>query len=186
MSGPLKAPGFSGGTGAVASEAHVESRRPKAADAFSGSGGNLEPQFSCARAGGVEANKRAATLVSLGREKKPARRDEIKRLFRGRDGAQNKSAWQRQRLLGRPQCVDLRARCGDDERVKVQPELRKPFRIRNAVFGEASLRRRPKKQAVALNAARPRQGESKRRRFLAGRGRRHLDEAAVHPYTERI
>ncbi len=103
MGGPLKAQDPSGGTGAIAGETHVESGRAEAVKgAFSGSGGNLESQFCGACAGDVEAQERAAALVPFRGEKEPARRNEIERLFRRRNGAQNESARQRQRLLRRP------------------------------------------------------------------------------------
>ncbi len=81
MGAPLKTPGLSGRTGAIADEAHVESGRRQSVDgAFSGRGRDLEAQLGGACPRGVEADERAAAPVFLRGEKEAARRDEVEAL----------------------------------------------------------------------------------------------------------
>lgn len=177
MGGPLKAPALSGGTGAVAGKAHVESGGAEAIDgAFSGGGGNLKTQLRRARPHSVEAKKRAAAVVPFRGEKEPARCDKIERLLRRRDRAENESPRQRQRLLRRPQRVDLRSRRGDEERVKIDPELRKTLRIRSAMLGEGMFRRGENEKPILRRAPGEGDREAERCDLLARCGRRRLDE----------
>lgn len=177
MSAPLKTPSLSGGTGAVAGKAHVESgRREAIGGVFPGRRRDLEAQLGGACAGGVEADERAAALVFLRREEKAARRDEIER-FRGlRDEDEDSGASERQRLLARPQRVDLRLCAREKAAPEIEPELRQTLRIRNAVLSESVLGRGEEQEPV-FRPLRESEREGERRHLLPRRGRRRLDKA---------
>ena len=173
MGAPLKTPALSGGTGAVAGKAHVESGRREAVDGvFSGSGRHLEAKLGRARADGVEADERATAAVFLRREEEAARRDEIEPLRRRRDEDENGGAGERQRLLPRPQRIDLRLRAGDEAALKIEPELRQPLRIRSAMLGEGALGRGEKNQAVVRRKASSPLSRLRERLGVRGRAQR--------------
>lgn len=109
-------------------------------------------------------------------EEKAARRDKIEPLRRRGDEDKHRSAGERQRLLARPQSVDLVLRAGDEAAAKIEPELRQPLRIRSAMLGEGAFRRGEEEEIVP-RPLREGECEGERRHLLPRRGRRRFYKA---------
>ncbi|MBX9761309.1 MAG: hypothetical protein K2Y29_21205 [Beijerinckiaceae bacterium] len=180
MSAPLQAPDLPSGTGAIAGKAHVESRRRQSVGgSFTRRRCRFEAQLRGAGARSVKPDQGAATLVIFGGEEKTARRNKVKRLWRGRNRAQDKSASQRQRLLRRPQRICLRFRARDQDGAEINTELCKALSVRRAMLGKHALGRRPEDEAARRRIPCPGEGKADRGRFLTDGGGRHFHKPKI-------
>lgn len=75
------------------------------------------------------------------------------------------------RLLGGPQRVIALVGARHDQRGKIEPELRKPGRIRRALLGEGALLASPNNSSRTGPLRRQRQRQAQRRRLRAWRSR---------------
>lgn len=116
----------------------------------------------------------------LRREEQAARRHEIEPLRRGRNENKDRGAGERQRLLARPQRVDLRFGAREQAALKIEPELRQTLRIRSAMLSEGALGRGEEQEPV-FRPRRESERKGERGHLLPRRGRRRFDQAKARP-----